>query len=447
MKRIFGRFTVGRINFSAANAPALGQSWKLPPLHAGGARNLLKRLFERSKTGLAFHSVASFNESTGEAQVAIFRGLFSAAATNAEATSAGEVSSDGILTVPFGDWKVEAIRPDGATFTCIQRLDAEAVAEMTKGWRGVLQALKLWLLKIPIYEGHPDRTQALTEDQKDDLIRGTVRSIGSDGEALIINVSWNPSGKSVRENYQAHSPHWLLRETGETKDGLPVMRPYMLVSIGLTNAPNIAGSAINEEEKNKNQENPQMNELIAKLRAELKLSADMSDEDVLQYAITHYNKAVDELYQIKNQLAEAQRLQKEAEATAEKAKKDLSVAEDAAKDAQATNEAMTTKAIAIVDDAIKAGKIRIADRPGWLARIKTDPIEAVASASNETPKLKVDEMAATAVNATGSRLSPMVQFRAAVNAYMKLNGVKYDEAWQACQATHAALWEAIGKGK
>ena len=438
-----------------ATAPLPKISAPQPPSRGRWPSNALKRALEQSKTGLdsfglRFGAVA-WNEAATEAPVDLFEGLRLASAANAEATSSGVVSDEGLLTVPFGDWKVDATRPDGTTFACIQRLDAEAVNEMTKGWRGILQKVQLWLFKIPVYEGHPDRAQALNEDQKDSLLRGTVRTIGAEGEAMAIGVAWNDAGKAVRESYQGHSPHWLLRETGETHDGLPVMRPCLLVSIGLTNKPNITGSAINiNEEEEPNQENPKMNELIAKLRADLKLDAAMSDEDVLKRAVDHYGQIMDELFQAKSQLAEADRLKKEAEATAEKAKKDLAVAEGVAQTAQAeaaaANEALTAKAVAIVDSAIEAGRIPIADRQGWLDRFAADPLDAAAASANEQPKLKVDETAGAAVNSR-AEAAPMDQFIGAVRAHMVAQKVPYQVAWNACQKTHAALWESIGKGK
>lgn len=436
-----------------ATAPLPQKSPLPPPSRVRTAFDALKRALEQSKTGLDSFGpgfcAAACNDAPEQAEVDLFEGLRLASAANAEATSSGVVSDEGLLTVPFGDWQVAATRPDGSSFPCIQRLDAEAVNEMTKGWRGILQKVQLWLFKIPVYEGHPDRAQALNEDQKDSLLRGTVRTIGAEGEAMSIAVAWNDAGKAVRENYQAHSPHWLLRETGETKDGLPVMRPCLLFSIGLTNKPNIAGSAINEEEE-PNQETPKMKELIAKLRADLKLADDMSDEDVLKRAVEHYGQIIDELYQAKSQLAEADRLKKEAEATAEKAKKDLAAAEGAATaaqaDAAAANEALASKATALVDSAIEAGRIPLADRQGWLDRFAADPIEAAVAAANEQPKIKVDETAAAAVNAR-TDVAPMDQFIGAVRAHMVAQKVPYQVAWNACQTTHAALWESIGKGK
>lgn len=435
-----------------ATAPLPKISALQPPSRGRSPFSALKRALEQSKTGLdsfglRFGAVA-WNEAATEAPVDLFEGLRLASAANAEAISSGVVSDEGLLTVPFGDWKVDATRPDGTTFACIQRLDAEAVNEMTKGWRGILQKVQLWLFKIPVYEGHPDKAQALKEDQKDSLLRGTVRTIGAEGDAMAIAVAWNDAGKAVRENYQGHSPHWLLRETGETKDGLPVMRPCLLVSIGLTNKPNIAGSAINEEEPN--QENPKMNELIAKLRADLKLDAAMSDEDVLKRAVEHYGQIIDELYQAKSQLAEADRLKKEAEATAEKAKKDLAVAEGVAQTAQAeavaANEALTAKATALVDSAIEAGRIPIADRQSWLDRFAADPLDAAAAAANEQPKLNVNESAGAAVNSR-AEVPPGVQFRKLVADHMAAQGYGpdgYGRAWNEVRAKNGELYALMG---
>ena len=425
---------------------------------SGGARAFvaLKRAFEQSKTGLGARShgadAVATNSNQKIAQVDVFNSAICAMAANAQATGSGVVSDTGVLTIPFGDHEIEATRPDGTTFWCWQRLDSDSLDDMRRGWRGVLQKLTFWFLRIPVYEGHPDRVDAMSEDEKEQLVRGTVKAIEDGDGELRLPVAWNGSGKDVRPLYNSNSPHWLLADTGEKKDGLPVMRPSMLLSVGLTNTPNIQGSAINEKTKQQ-QENTKMNELIAKLRASLKLEEDLTDEQVLKRAIEHYNKIMDDLYSAQSKVSEAGRLKIEAEVVAEEAKKDLVVAKEETNrlkdEAVAANQALAATGEALLDAAIKQGRIPISDRAAWLDRFAADPIDAAAAASNESPKLKVDEEAGASAS-TRTEVPPMEQFQAAVRAYMKEHGLSgpegYDIAWTACQKTHASLWESIGKG-
>lgn len=424
----------------------------------GGARAsvALKRAFEQSKTGLGARGhgadAVATNSNQKIAQVDVINSAICAMAANAQATGSGVVSDTGVLTIPFGDHKIEATRPDGTTFWCWQRLDSDSLDEMRTGWRGVLQKLTFWFLRIPVYEGHPDRVDAMSEDEKEQLVRGTVKAIEDGDGELRLPVAWNGSGKDVRPLYNSNSPHWLLADTGKNKDGLPVMRPSMLLSVGLTNTPNIQGSAINEKTKQQ-QENPKMKELIAKLRLMLELEDDLSDEQVLKRATEHYGQMLNTLHDAQAKLEEAERMKKSAEVDAAKAKEDLDVAKQDAQTAKAEvaskDEEIASKAEAVVDAAIEEGRIPVADRPAWIKKLDADPIGGAVAAANSSPKLKVDEKHAQ--NAKGrTDAEPMTQFLSVVRAYMTAQGLTgsagYNQAWNECQKTHAALWEGIGKG-
>lgn len=429
--------------------------------------NGLKRAFERlaghpQGDGANFDAVA-FNEGAPEAAVDVFNDLQLAFAANVSAVGAGKVSDEGLLSVPFGDWPVDAVRKDGTTFKCVQRIDAQAVNELNSGFRGILQKLQFWLVKVPVFEGHPDKVAALNEQQMDDLTRGTVKAISAGTDRMEFAVAWNEAGKAVVGGYVANSPRWLLKETGETtRDGLPVMRPCLLVSIGLTNKPNIAGSAINEEETT--QENPKMKELIAKLRQELKLAADLSDEEVLRRGQEHYSQILDELWSVRSKLEEAARLKADAETAAAKAQADIAAAQAATAAANerattaetalataqaaatAANEAQATAAAGIVDAAITAGKIPLADRQSWLDRFAANPLEAAAAAANEAPRLKTEEGPAAAANERREQPA-LAQFQAAVAEHMKTHGLTgaegYNAAYNACRKSHAAIYAQL----
>lgn len=407
---------------------------------------LLKRVFEQ-RTGHPANPAAPkilrvYNARPDLAAVEKILPAWTASASNIFPGAAGGGDADGVLRVPFGDWPVEALDKDGNKIKCIQRLDAVAAAEMTKGWRGLLQRFAMWLIRIPIYEGHPDCPDALDEDDKEVLTLGWVKKMEVDGESLILRPAWNAAGLDVREKYTAHSPHWWLADTGEARGGLPIYRPIMLVSIGLTNTPNIVGSAINENE-NQNEGNRNMEKLIEMLRKELGLAADLSDEEVLKRGQEHYSVVLDELWQLRDSINASEARAQDAEKAAEKLTEKLNAAAASATaaneklttltaEATAANEARTTAAAQVVDDAIKAGKIQIAKRDEWLAYCAADPIAAALAAANEQPRLKTDPDHATAVN-TRSDLPPAKQFAARVREMLRERGMAHtSDNWTRC---------------
>lgn len=88
---------------------------------------------------------------------------------------------------------------------------------------------------IPIYVGHPDETRADCGDQR----VGTVRRILKTKNGIIIEACYSDGifGEIAEAKIKALSPRWEMECLGGND-----YRPVRLVSVGLTNSPNIAGS-------------------------------------------------------------------------------------------------------------------------------------------------------------------------------------------------------------
>lgn len=89
---------------------------------------------------------------------------------------------------------------------------------------------------IPIYAGHPDVDPARWPDARR---LGKLTALEAKTDGLYAKASWNALGVENNENgyYVYPSPRWLCEPGGKG------MRPVELISVGLTNTPNIRASA------------------------------------------------------------------------------------------------------------------------------------------------------------------------------------------------------------
>jgi phage I-like protein len=93
-------------------------------------------------------------------------------------------------------------------------------------------------------------------------------------DGLYGQVKWSEEGKKMVENghYKFFSPYWGAEEIGRL-NSTKLVRPVELVSVGLTNEPNIPVLPLSNT-KDKNME------LLATLIALLKLENDANEEKV-----------------------------------------------------------------------------------------------------------------------------------------------------------------------
>ena len=103
---------------------------------------------------------------------------------------------------------------------------------------------RLKLKKIPVYIGHPDDPlfQALPEHMND-TVYGYVTAMRSDSTGIWVQIQWTEAGQELVDNgvYTHLSPRWLS-EKGI--DG--GYHPVKLLSVGLTQHPNLPVQPIQE---------------------------------------------------------------------------------------------------------------------------------------------------------------------------------------------------------
>lgn len=95
---------------------------------------------------------------------------------------------------------------------------------------------------VPVYVGHPDEPAfAGTPGHTDTRAHGWVQELDARNDGLYGRIKWSETGRELIANahYRFLSPRWAMRRLD---DG--AYEPLRLISIGLTNMPNIPGEAI-----------------------------------------------------------------------------------------------------------------------------------------------------------------------------------------------------------
>lgn len=99
--------------------------------------------------------------------------------------------------------------------------------------------------EVPVFVGHPDDPAYLRRNHIPDTTRyGSLESLAVRDDGLHATVHLTPAGtKLVTDAHYTHlSPRWLMRAIGKR-----LFEPTRLLSLGLTNHPNLPGSRIRIE--------------------------------------------------------------------------------------------------------------------------------------------------------------------------------------------------------
>ncbi|MDR2201121.1 MAG: phage protease [Puniceicoccales bacterium] len=123
----------------------------------------------------------------------------------------------------------------------IQRVTQEAAMEMQRKFRSLRARLARKFGGVPIYIGHPDDENfAHLPGHDDTRSYAWVQDIEARDDGIWILPKWSEAGEIMIRNsfFRFLSPRWEMKY----EDG--VLVPIRLISVGLTNHPNIPGDAI-----------------------------------------------------------------------------------------------------------------------------------------------------------------------------------------------------------
>lgn len=351
------------------------------------------------------------------------------------------IDEDGWAKVPFGDHPYDTGGQKG-----LQRFDKAAAEEMVGYFKNVWNRLKRAISGLSVFRGHPDHP-AFANVHKDKTTYGTVADMKVGDDGLYIRPILTPEGVAlVNSGLKYFSPHWLAKTVGGPADR-PIFSPVFLKSIGLTDRPNIGGTSLVNSK-------PTMNKahIIALLAAlGRNVAADATDEQINQELVAATPLA-NSLLKRPEQTALANEQGKVTALTGERdeAKRKQTEAETALANEQTAHKS-TIKARneALVDGAIRAGRIVEANKAVWLGRLERDFATESVALANEQGALKTQARTAH-LGARGEPNEARDKFVALVNEAMPKHGNDWSASWAAVKATkegkalHAQM-DAAGK--
>lgn len=127
----------------------------------------------------------------------------------------------------------------------LQRLDQTAADAMVADFRSLRSRLRRFFGGLPVYIGHPDDEHFRHRPgHQDTRAYGWIRELAAHDDGLYAQIKWSRAGLELLDNafFKFLSPRWVLQPLD---DG--AFRPAKLLSVGLTNQPNIPGAAIANE--------------------------------------------------------------------------------------------------------------------------------------------------------------------------------------------------------
>jgi hypothetical protein len=120
----------------------------------------------------------------------------------------------------------------------LQRLDRSAAEALVARFQSFLGRAGRLFGGVPFYVGHPDLPNA--SELADRKAYGWVEELQAREDGLYGRVKWSQAGLDLLRNghYKFLSPFWEAREV-TVESGRKVFQPTVLLSVGLTNQPNI----------------------------------------------------------------------------------------------------------------------------------------------------------------------------------------------------------------
>jgi hypothetical protein len=361
------------------------------------------------------------------------------------------------------------------------RGDGETLVRRAGGLWG---RLKRSFQSVPVYAGHPDLAQVSPETGKSDetpVPVGGISRLEAREDGLYVQVGLFPDGRTAVENegLKYLSALWWVERIDPpagAPNGTQYGKPIDLISVGLTDSPNIQGgdalanqgppqgvtASAGTGAKSARTDGPIQEDPESKMKSLLigllvgqgvALANDASDDAVLKSANELLAKLRTDVTALGNEKTSltSRVTALEGDLTAEKsAHSTTKTALETSKTALANERAIA--APAIVDLAITQGRIPIAEREARITRVKgaTDLAAETTALANEAVKHPVgagatsgdrrEDSAATTADEAERKLT------AIANESIKSGqAADWSTAWMATKQTHPALHETLAK--
>ncbi len=349
--------------------------------------------------------------------------------------------------VDAGDWLQISPYGEFPNKVGLQVFGKPQADKMVAAFNSLLARAARFFRGVPIYRGHPD---ADPQTWPDDRRLGKIEALEARADGLYGRVAWNDIGQqNIDQGYWVYpSPRWYWTQRAAV-NGKPAIEPDELISVGLTNTPNISRSvpwtanAVDEPGNKPNQTEPMNPQIIAALVAAGLVQTGADDAAVIAAVNSLVAEKATQATKVTEGVAAA--------ATAAARIAELETALNTEKTAKDTAEnalktARTAARDVIIQGAINDGRLPESERAATVTAFDAG-FDAAATAlaarkpalntqrldlSRQKPALKTDAERQSALNT-------------AVRAEMHAKGISYDAAWNAVKADpeKAHLFERV----
>jgi hypothetical protein len=339
---------------------------------------------------------------------------------------ANEAVNEWVQISPFGDF------PHARG---VQRMDRIAAETMARNFESERQQKAERFVGVPFFAGHPDVPQRAAEFT-DQRAHGWVQQIEPREDGLWGRVEWGDTGRELLKNkhFKFLSPFWGVQPIGQV-NGRPLFRPVELVSVGLTNEPNIPVRPL--ANSCETAAAPGTFDR-ARLFSLLHLDNDHATE---AYAVERIKEllALDAQHQAlenaREQLAvEAAQVRRRLEETEQRL----------AAEKRAFQVERGARIALVLDNAMRRGAVAPWEEPSWTVRFENDFAAASAELATLSPVMKTYSAVGSLEDRRGAfensaRRSAAIQSK--VQEKQLSTGVDYSTAWNQVRAEHPALFE------
>jgi hypothetical protein len=335
-----------------------------------------------------------------------------------------------IKLTDYGDWP----HPSG-----LQRVSQPAAAAMVTGFQSLWGRLRRKFGGVPMYIGHPDDPAFSGQAGHDDTrAYAWITSLEARDDGFYILPRWSEPGREMLRHafYKFLSPRWQMRPLG---DG--AFEPVRLLSVGLTNHPNIPGEAI-ANQLAKSPAPISNDNLLPRLLEALELDSASTPENLLANA---------------EQLAQSARDTRSAQTESARFYRLATDADSARQTAEhRADEERAARVELLLDLAELRGRIPPAERAQWREQCQSDFTGAQVALANEREFSPAHETSSAtrlpAANATPltsrlatrrpttARLADAERFLTLVNERMARTGEDYATAFARAKREHAVLF-------
>lgn len=132
-------------------------------------------------------------------------------------------------------------------FQGLQDLSLSACKVLASNFNSLCAKLKRKFASVPIYIGHPDDPHFAGQNGHNDTkAYGWAKALEARADGLHVQIGWSSAGAELIQNafYKFLSPRWEMLASPKGS-----YRPIKLISIGLTNHPNIPCEALSNEQR------------------------------------------------------------------------------------------------------------------------------------------------------------------------------------------------------